>query len=191
MDLFWRRGYQGTSMAALTEAMGIGSPSLYAAFGSKAELFCEAADLYERQTGARPAQELAAAASAREGFERMVRANVELFTRPDGPRGCLLTRAVSTCPPDDAEVIRYLERSGQERLRALEERLLQALADGEGLPADDVRPLAGLFDSVVQGLAVKAHEGDSADDLNGVVDTAMSAWDALLASRHGATPTCD
>ena len=39
MKTFWERGYEGASMAALTDSMGINSPSLYAAFGSKEKLF--------------------------------------------------------------------------------------------------------------------------------------------------------
>ena len=45
--LFWRKGYEGTSIADLTEAMGINPPSLYAAFGGKEALFRQALDRYE------------------------------------------------------------------------------------------------------------------------------------------------
>lgn len=46
MKLFWIRGYEATSIADLTEAMGVGSTSLYAAFGSKDELYAEALNFY-------------------------------------------------------------------------------------------------------------------------------------------------
>jgi AcrR family transcriptional regulator len=116
VDLFWRRGYQDTSIAELTEHLGIASPSLYAAFGSKAALFCEAADRYQVTAGARPAIEMDAAATARDGIERLLRGNADLFTRPSGPRGCLLTRATLSCPAGDAAVRSYLERSRRQRL---------------------------------------------------------------------------
>ena len=45
MELFWRQGYEGTSLSDLTEAMGIAKPSLYAVFGNKEELFRKALDL--------------------------------------------------------------------------------------------------------------------------------------------------
>ena len=47
LDLFWRKGYEGTSIADLTKAMGINPPSLYAAFGGKETLFHQALDRYE------------------------------------------------------------------------------------------------------------------------------------------------
>ena len=52
MEVFWEHGYEGTSMSDLTAAMGIKSPSLYAAFGCKEELFREAVAYYNETLGA-------------------------------------------------------------------------------------------------------------------------------------------
>src|SRR3569623_1603694 len=52
MDVFWAKGYEGASISDLAVAMGINSPSLYAAYGSKEALFLEATDLYSRVEGA-------------------------------------------------------------------------------------------------------------------------------------------
>lgn len=60
LGVFWQRGYQGASIAALTEAMGIGPPSLYAAFGPKAELFRAATQLFVADDGAEPGRVLVA-----------------------------------------------------------------------------------------------------------------------------------
>src|SRR3978361_1438349 len=46
LQVFWRKGYEGASMADLTETMGITKPSLYSAFGNKEELFRKALDRY-------------------------------------------------------------------------------------------------------------------------------------------------
>jgi len=51
MELFWIKGYEGASMTDLTSAMGIASPSLYAAFGSKEELFRRAVQHYGATEG--------------------------------------------------------------------------------------------------------------------------------------------
>ena len=99
MEVFWTHGYRDASIGLLTEAMGITPPSLYAAFGSKAQLFEAAADRYLRIEGAEAAEALAAERSARDAIETMLLANARLFTRPNGPRGCLFTRATLTCPP--------------------------------------------------------------------------------------------
>ncbi|TDE15074.1 TetR/AcrR family transcriptional regulator [Jiangella asiatica] len=187
MRLFWAKGYQDTSIADLTEQLQIGSPSLYGAFGSKADLFREAADRYQAGDGGWPGVELAAATTARDGIERLLRANVEVFTRRGGPRGCLLTRAMLTCPPEDAEVRAYLDRSRRDRLAALRSRLGMATEAGEPLPSNDVDTLAQHYDALIQGLAVRALEGASRAALQRTVDLTMAAWDALAAASDTGT----
>ncbi len=182
MHVFWARGYQEASISALTEAMGIASTSLYAAFGSKSELFCEAADLYQAEDAAVPALELDRGPTARASVERMLRANADVFTRRRGPRGCLLTLAASTCPSDDDAVRRYIERSCRERRLAIEHRLVRAAKSGEPLPARSASELAEYYDTVVQGMAVRAHEGATRRALHRSVDLVMHTWDALVPS---------
>jgi AcrR family transcriptional regulator len=176
LDLFWARGYQGTSISALTEAMGIGSPSLYAAFGSKADLFREATELYLSDDAAEPCRLLEAGETARSSVEAMLRANADLFTRAAGPRGCMLTRAVSTCPEDD-DVRACLDESVEQRIRDIEARLERGLTDGEELPCAEVRDLAEYIDAVVHGMAVRAIEGAPRATLHRIVDLAMRTWD--------------
>ena len=173
MKVFWEHGYQDASITDLTDAMGIAPPSLYAAFGSKAELFCAAADLYERHTAAEASEALDKPGPVRLAVEGMLRANVRLYTSPTGPRGCLLTLGTATCPADEPTARQHLSRSTRNRLRSLELRFEQAVADGEDLPSPP-RNLARYVDAVVQGLAVRAHEGASRAELNRTVDLALT-----------------
>jgi TetR/AcrR family transcriptional regulator, copper-responsive repressor len=176
--VFWDRGYEGTSISALTEAMGIGSPSLYAAFGSKAKLFMEATDLYLAEDAAEPCRQLESGASTREAVEAMLRSNADLFTGCDGPAGCMLTRAVSTCPDDDPELQAYLAHSVEQRIHDVEARLERGAADGDPLPCLDLRSLAEFIDAVVEGMAVRSMEGASRASLYRIVDITMRIWDA-------------
>ena len=175
--VFWERGYQGASISTLTAAMGIGSPSLYAAFGSKAKLFIEATELYLCEDFGQPTRLLAEGETARSSVEAMLRANADLFTQPDEPAGCMLTRAVSTCPDDDPEVADYLDASVEQRIRDLEVRLERGEADGEHLPCLELGALAEYLDAVVEGMAVRSMEGASREALHRIVDIAMRIWD--------------
>lgn len=177
LEVFWERGYQGTSISTLTHAMGIGSPSLYAAFGSKADLFREATELYLADDGAEPSRVLAAGETARSSVEAMLRANADLFTRAGEPQGCMLTRAVSTCPEDDDDVRACLDHTVEQRIRDIETRLERGAHEGETLPRTEVRALAEYVDTVVQGMAVRAIEGAPRQSLHRVVDLAMRTWD--------------
>src|SRR3982750_3702616 len=96
--LFWRYGYEGTSMAALTKAMGINVPSLYAAFGNKEALFRKALDRYLR----RPASYLPKALkapTARRAAEQLFRGAIDMVTDPRHPDGCLLVQGALAAGP--------------------------------------------------------------------------------------------
>ena len=177
LDVFWERGYQGASLTSLTGAMGIGAPSLYAAFGSKAKLFQEATDLYLAEDAGEPTRLLASGETARASIEAMLRSNADLFTREDEPAGCMLTRAVSTCPDDDPELAAYLDRSVEQRIHDIEVRLERGVAGGEELPCLEVRALAEFFDAVVEGMAVRSIEGADRASLHRIVDLTMRIWD--------------
>jgi TetR/AcrR family transcriptional regulator, copper-responsive repressor len=178
LDVFWERGYQGASIAALTEAMGIAAPSLYAAFGSKAELFREATRLYLADDGAEPTRVLEAGETARSSVEALLRAEADLFTREEGPAGCMLTRAVGTCDDEDPDVKACLDETVEQRIRDIEQRLERGAAEGEALPCEQVCELAEYLDAVVQGMAVRAMEGASRASLHRIVDMAMRTWPA-------------
>lgn len=107
----------------------------------------------------------------------MLRANADLFSRPGEPAGCMLTRAVSTCPDDEPEVTGYLDTSVEQRIRDIEVRLERGHEDGEDLPCLELRALAEYVDAVVEGMAVRSMEGASRDALHRIVDIAMRVWD--------------
>jgi len=82
---------EGATLTGLQEAMGgIAAPSFYAAFGSKEELFREAAELYSRTLGTPMMKALAEEPTARASMEALLQASVESFRKPGKRRGCLL-----------------------------------------------------------------------------------------------------
>src|SRR5689334_5469946 len=96
MEVFWAYGYDGTSMTDLTAAMGINSPSLYAAFGSKEALFREAVAYYNQTRGAAIAAALNGSPTAREAIAEALRHQVIAYTESDRPRGCMIVLAATT-----------------------------------------------------------------------------------------------
>src|SRR5215475_7993597 len=96
MEVFWRRGYEGATVAELTAAMGINPPSLYAAFHSKEGLLKAALDRYTEKRDAFM-REILAAPTAREVAERMLMRIAESQTDPANPPGCLLVQGGLSC----------------------------------------------------------------------------------------------
>lgn len=175
MHLFWRHGYEATSVADLTRAMGITPPSLYAAFGDKRRLFLEAVHRYlggiesiERS--------IAGAPSARDAARDLLVAAAVGDTGDDTPPGCLLASSLVTSSPEaDAvrEMLADIRRAIEAALRARVERDIR-----EGLLPDgsDADILAGHVFAVVQGMSTLAKDGADRNKLMGIVDSAMAAW---------------
>ena len=175
LEVFWRQGYEGTSLGELTAAMGINRPSLYAAFGNKEALFRKALDRYvdERMAFIRAAIE---EPTARRAVEALLRGYAASVTNPGTPPGCLTVQGALACGPD-AETTRAeltaRRLAGEALLRARLER-----ARREGDLARDANPadLARYISTIAQGLAVQAAGGASRKQLNRVVDVALHAW---------------
>lgn len=182
MRRFWESGYEATSVSDLTEAMGINSPSLYAAFGSKEELFREAVTLYAATEGASAVRWLDDEPTARTAVESMLRANATAFTDPDKPPGCMIVLSGVNCSEENASVWNFLAETRRSDHARLRERLDRAVADGD-LPAGaDTTGLAAFYTTVLYGLSIQARDGATRAELHAVVDAAMAAWDGLVAS---------
>lgn len=183
MEVFWRRGYEGTAVSDLTKAMGINAPSLYAAFGCKEALFREAVALYNATEGAAADRALEAAPTARQAVEDMLRVNAVAYVNPRRPPGCMVTLAATIGTPESAEVREFLAQSRQAAQGALERRLARGIAEGDLPRGADIAALAAFYYTVLQGLSIQARDGASREMLIAIVDCAMAAWDGLAKPR--------
>lgn len=175
LELFWRQGYEGTSLSDLTEAMGINRPSLYAAFGNKEQLFRRALQRY--LSG--PAACFAAAMNeptARQVAERMLQGVVRQLGDPGMPSGCLVVQAALASGTEAEPIREVLAAHRNEARLALQRRFRKAIAEGD-LPADtDAGTLAGYLMAITHGLAVQAAGGLSAKDLKRIAELALRNW---------------
>jgi AcrR family transcriptional regulator len=167
VEAFWANGYERTSIADLTKAMGIAAPSLYAAFGDKEQLFDEAVRRYQSS----PAGSVIGAldtpgATAREAVAAMLAAAATDYTRPDTPHGCFVLSE-----PRLTEARRH----SLARLRA---RIARGVRDGDVPAGTDAAELAAFYSAVMNGMSARARDGATARQLRGVADTAMRAWPA-------------
>jgi AcrR family transcriptional regulator len=176
MLLFWRKGFAATSMSDLCDAMGISSPSLYAAFGSKEALYLEAVEYYARTIGPPVWDKLAEGATARAGIENLLIAWTESLPKSRAtPAGCMaLLAAVGDEWP--ATIVRVVKKVRLEMLGTLRSRLETAVAKGELPASTDIDGLSRFYLSVFQGMAVQAKDGATSAELRSVAAAAMAAW---------------
>ena len=175
LTAFWAQGYDGTSIAELTEAMGITPSSLYAAFGSKAELFEAVTDRYVDGPAAYVRDALDAP-TGHECVERMLRSAAALVTDARNPGGCLLVQGALAGGPDGEDAREQLRRRRRAAETALARRLDRAKEEGELDAETSTAHLARLVRILLHGMAVQALDGASRAELDGVVDIALDAW---------------
>jgi AcrR family transcriptional regulator len=173
--VFWRKGYEGTSYADLTEAAGVERPALYAAFGNKEALFRQALARYD-QRYLNYIPEALQLPTAREVAAQLLHKAVDLNTRYPDRTGCLGING-ALAGSDDTEPVRQalveFRAAGQERLR---ERFKRAKAEGDLPKTAKPDALAAFVMTVTQGIAVQAKAGASRDMLEAVAEQALSTW---------------
>jgi AcrR family transcriptional regulator len=176
MLLFWRKGFAATSMNDLCDAMGVRSPSLYAAFGSKEALYLEAVEHYVRTVGPRVWDKFAEGETARASVENLLLASAVSLPKAEAiPAGCMATLAAlgDEWPAGIAEVVRTIRA---EMLDMLRSRLEGGVATGELPKTTDVQGLARFYLGVFQGMAIQARDGADPAELKAIARAAMAAW---------------
>jgi AcrR family transcriptional regulator len=175
LRVFWSKGYEGASMADLTEAMGITKPSLYAAFGNKEALFHKALDLYEAEKLEYTRRALDQP-TARGVAEYYMRGAVETQTSCSEPQGCLGVISAMACGAEAESIKAHVIKRRASSQAALVERFERAKREGD-LPAHiDVGGLTGYLYAILQGMAVQAGSGATREDLERVVETSLAMW---------------
>ena len=180
MEVFWTKGYEGASLSDLTTAMGINSPSLYAAFGSKEALFLEATDHYNKVVGTEIWQAIESAPTARAAMAGFLGATVDAYSRTDCPQGCLIALSALHRDSTSGAICTDLRRRRAANVDALRGRFLRSVTVGD-LPAGFDCEAAALFYATAQhGMSIIARDGASREELAAVADCAMAAFQPLV-----------
>ncbi|GAB2901535.1 TetR/AcrR family transcriptional regulator [Streptomyces mayteni] len=188
MRAFWEHGYEGTSVADLTRAMGIGAPSLYAAFGDKKTLFEEATESYVRQYGGFVGRAMVEEPTARAAIGRALREAAVEYTEPGRPTGCLVISALVTYSESAEEVAEGLRVMREHNVAAFERRVRQDVDAGLLPESTDATALARFAGAVMQGMSQQSRDGASRAELTAVAEAAMGCWPAERETEPKAEP---
>jgi AcrR family transcriptional regulator len=174
MALFWRQGYEGTSLTDLTRELGLTRPSLYAAFGSKEGLFLKALDLYEARAGYR--QAALAAPTARSYARALLEGAADLHGDKRNPPGCLGVQGALACAPQSDSIRKELIRRRRIGESIILDRLKRANAEGDLPPDADPGDLARYLSIVIYGITVQAAGGATRKELRSAAELALRNW---------------
>ncbi|WP_225727936.1 MULTISPECIES: TetR/AcrR family transcriptional regulator [unclassified Nocardia] len=176
MELFWRQGYEATSMQDLVSHLGLGRGSIYLAFGGKRDLFLAAVERYVDDSRAGLLDRLSAPGSSLDAVRDLVRWYAEMSLTDDQHKGCLMTNTAVELPGDEGAG--RIVTSGLEIMEtAITATLMRARSEGE-LPADrDPVALARFLVTLLQGMRVVGKTALRQRFLDATVEQAL----ALLA----------
>jgi AcrR family transcriptional regulator len=186
MRLFWVKGYEATSISDLTEVMGVGTTSLYAAFGSKDELYAEALQYYATTFEHLVWRRFREAATVRGAVEAYLYDSATAMTGSDCdlPHGCLAT--LGTVGSDGHDELAGLMRSTRAvAFDVLRSRLEKAVDEGELPPVLDIAKVCRFLQTVQSGMAIRARDGAERAELQSVAEIAMAGWDGFVSKAAG------
>lgn len=176
VNLFWRHGYDGTSTAMLTSAMGISPPSLYAAFGSKEKLYGEVLASYANTYGVFMESAFAAAKTARDAIEKMLLNAAVQFADSKHVHGCLISTSSLQHAPENPQIAAEVSGYRLAARDAIRARIEMGRKSGELPKTTDTLAMASFYAALIQGMAIQASDGASAELLKKVARLGMQSW---------------
>ncbi|MPW08263.1 TetR family transcriptional regulator [Paraburkholderia sp. CNPSo 3155] len=182
--MFWERGYEGTSIADLTEAMGVPPPSLYATFGSKEDLYRLAVDYVSARESKQFMEALQGKMTAYDAISFYLHDAASRFTDPKRPRGCMISNAGLQRGEKCESAAQVAAARRSLAIETVKARLDRAVVEGELGSETDTEALARFYGAVVQGMSAQSCDGASKAMLNHLADIALSAWPKVQGKRR-------
>ncbi len=179
MRLFWRQGYESTSLDQLKRAMGgLSAASFYGAFGSKERLFREALERYLGTYGMVVAPLHDDALAPREALEAMLRRSAQMQTQAGLPGGCMVVLSAANMSPDNVHLQALVAKERGRTRDGIRRRVAQATRSGELRPGTDAEGLATLVEALLVGMSVQSRDGVTETAIGAAVSTLFSLWEA-------------
>jgi TetR/AcrR family transcriptional repressor of nem operon len=176
VQLFWERGYEGTSLADLEAHLGLGRQSLYNTFGDKQTLFLKALARYEQQVAGETLAQLNAPGAGLEEIRAFFRASVKTLTAQErGPRrACLVVNTILERGSQDADTLLRCNHARTALERTFRRALSNAKSRGELAEGLDVEATATYLVVQNYGLNVLAKTGATAAEMGAVVEVLLA-----------------
>jgi AcrR family transcriptional regulator len=177
LQVFWARGYEGASMAELTEALGINKPSIYAAFGNKEELFRKALTRYTSGPAAF-VKEAMKEPTAHQVAEKFLLLAVDFFSDKSTPNGCMIVQAALTGGQGSSAIQQELIGYRKSIESSFSQRFDLAKEQGDLPQHVNTKQLAKYIATIHQGMSVQATSGATREELKAIVEIALKNWPA-------------
>lgn len=180
MEVFWRHGYEGTSIADLTRAIGITPSSLYAAFDGKRQLFDRVVERYLDTKGRFTSLALEEEKDSFSLIRRLLFEAANEYASKSGPGGCLIVSAATCVTAENRDVEEKLEGHRRSNIKRIEAVLRGDLEAERISGAVDPAAVAGFVGTVLQGMAQRGRDGASVDELCSTAEMTLAQVERAL-----------
>ncbi len=175
MALFWRRGFEATSIQDLVEEVGINRASMYATFGDKRQLFIAVLDHYLTRVNGERLALLARPGSAVAAIAAFFEAIITASRGAEKHLGCLITNTLTELAPSDPEIAAKLRASLDRVEGAFAAAIRRGQESNEMAVDQDACALARFLVGTAQGIRVLARSGAPPATLREIVTVALRA----------------
>lgn len=176
MMLFWKYGYEATTMSDLTKALNLTAPSIYSTFGDKSQLFHACLDYYLKHEACSLDLIFQQAETAKVAIELYLYENLKKLLQQDKPTGCMLVTATMNCSEQHQPLQHDLLLKRQQVKEKIYQRLQQGVEDGDLSSDADIQAMTDYYVTVIQGLTMQARDGVAIEQLENVVTLALKTW---------------
>lgn len=175
MLIFWRNGYEKTSMKNLVDGMNIHRRSIYGTFGNKKTLFLRALQLFEDITEKYIKRQVMTIQPAKSAIRELL--EMPLLTHEDKPPGCLIVNTAVELTIHDKEISESINQSYRKTEELIEKILTQGHERGEIPNQHDIKSLAQFIHNAFIGIRVLVKSTHDRKKLQGIIDTTLSIFD--------------
>ena len=178
MQLFWRQGYESTSLDQLKQAMGgLSAASFYGAFGSKESLYRETLARYLDTHGQVVAPLHDETLRPRDALEQVLRLSAGMQTEAGLPKGCMIVLSAANASPENTHLQALVAAERGRTRDGIRHCIERAIASGELRPGTDVEGLATLAEALLVGMSVQARDGVSHTAIEAAISNLLQLWD--------------
>lgn len=184
MYVFWAKGYEGTTMSDLVQAIGVKGPSVYAAFGNKDSIFVEAVKAYSEMILNGPLKALSEEPDIYQALEKLLKGNLEFFVNSANPKGCLIMTSAINATPEHTDLVDFVRSYRDDYKQRLAQRFELAIEQRQIKKEINPTYLAEYYLMIIHGMALRAKDGSGLSGLTKAVEMSMVGLREFLDVNH-------
>jgi TetR/AcrR family transcriptional repressor of nem operon len=177
VELFWHKGYNGTSMQDLVDGLGISRSSLYDTYGDKHTLFIKALESYKDAGAGKFGQIISNSTTAKETLKKLLEYTTGELLGDQNHKGCFMVNAEVEVAPHDGEVGKLVCENDQQVEDAFYLVIKKGQESGEIKNQQDARALARFTFNTVKGIRVTAKSTTDKAVFDDIIKLALAVLD--------------